>query len=216
MNTKALCCLLALAFLFGVPAFSFESSRPTSQEALKRLMSGNERYVKDKLEHPDRTSERREALTASQSPFAIILGCSDSRVSPEIVFDQGIGDLFVVRVAGNVVSRVELDSVDYAALYLGSSLILVLGHENCGAVKAVLSKNIKDIETVAALIEPAVTPFRGEKGEGVLTDAIKANVKQVVKQLKQAPVIANLMSQKKIDVKGGYYNLSSGSVEILE
>lgn len=216
MSSKVMFYLLALSLLVCGAAQSFETVRLTPQEAQKRLMSGNERYVKDKLEHPDRTSERREALTASQSPFATILGCSDSRVSPEIVFDQGIGDLFVVRVAGNVVSRVELDSIDYSAIYLGSSIILVLGHENCGAVKAVLSKNVKDIETVAALIEPAVTPFRNEKGENVLTDAIKANVRMIVKQLKQAPALARLIAEQKIDVIGGFYNLRTGAVEPVQ
>ena len=102
----------------------------TSQEAIERLKAGNERYVEDELEHPHRDSDRREALTSKQNPFAIIVGCSDSRVSPEILFDQGVGDLFVVRVAGNVIGPLELDSIDYAALYLGSVCILVMGHEN--------------------------------------------------------------------------------------
>ena len=91
-----------------------------------------------------------------QKPFAIILGCSDSRVSPEILFDQGIGDLFIVRVAGNVAGPVELDSIEYAALYLKSSLVLVLGHENCGAITAVLDGQTKEIEHVADLIAPAI------------------------------------------------------------
>ena len=95
--------------------------RPTPAEALSRLVDGNTRYQKDALIHPNRTPERRESLTAHQEPFAIIVGCADSRVSPELVFDQGVGDLFVVRVAGNVIGPLELDSIDYAAIYLHAS-----------------------------------------------------------------------------------------------
>jgi carbonic anhydrase len=202
---------ILLAFTMGLGQLTADL---TPQKALEWLIRGNDRYVSDKLEHPERTSERREASAAKQKPFATILGCSDSRVSPEIVFDQGVGDLFVVRVAGNVVSPVELDSIDYSALYLGSSLVLVLGHENCGAVEAVLSKNVKDIEAVAALIEPAVSLYRN-KPNG-LEDAIKANVKAIVKQLKQAPVLADLIKKNKIDVVGGYYHLREGKVELLK
>jgi carbonic anhydrase len=110
----------------------------TCEMGLQRLKEGNQRYVEDKLIHPDRTSERREALQSKQQPFAIIVGCSDSRVAPEIVFDQGVGDLFIVRVAGNVVGPIELDSIEYAAEYLKSCLIVVMGHQNCGAVDAVM------------------------------------------------------------------------------
>ena len=112
---------------------------------IERLIEGNKRYVNDTLKHPNRTSERREAFLTHQTPFAIIVGCADSRVSPEILFDQGVSDLFVVRVAGNVVGPLELDSILYAATTLNSSTILVLGHENCGAVNAVITGSYQGI-----------------------------------------------------------------------
>lgn len=182
------------------------------QAALKRLMEGNQRYVKDQLEHPNRNIVRRESLTATQNPFAIILGCADSRVSPEIVFDQGIGDLFVVRVAGNVVGPIELDSIDYAAIYLKSSLIVVLGHENCGAVQAVLNDKTKFITGIADKIAPAIKDVpRGQSG--TVAEAVKANVRAIVNQLKISPVLSQIIAQNKIEVIGGYYNLSTGEVE---
>ena len=184
----------------------------TPEEALKTLMDGNERYVNDKLLHPNRSQETREALKYQQNPFAIILGCSDSRVSPEIVFDQGIGDLFVVRVAGNVAGPIELDSIDFSAVILGSAIIMVLGHENCGAVTAVLQHNTKDIEAVAAKIEPAISHIKDDNLEA----AVKANVRSIVQQLKNSPVLSKLIQQKRIDVVGGYYRLASGKIELLK
>ena len=153
-------------------------------------------------------------MLLDQKPFAAILGCSDSRVAPEILFDQGIGDIFVVRVAGNVAGPIEMDSLDYATYYLGASLILVLGHERCGAVQAVLNNQSKAIESVAALIEPAVKSIENKK-EDSLTLAVKANVKSVVAYLKSTPVIAELVKQGKVEVVGGFYDLNTGKVEII-
>jgi carbonic anhydrase len=205
--------MLKILFLL-LPILSFATGRMSPEIALDILMQGNERFAKDKSLHPDRTSERRQETAKQQTPFAILLGCSDSRVAPEILFDQGIGDLFIVRVAGNVVGAIELDSIDYSALYLKSSLILVLGHENCGAVGAVINKTTKDIEAVASLIAPAARKTRGQT-ENRLENTIKENVKGVVQQLKLSPVISKLMKEKKVDVLGGYYNFQSGRVELL-
>lgn len=182
------------------------------EEALRRLIQGNERYAEDRMQHPDRTKMRREAVTQRQNPFAIIVGCSDSRVPPEIIFDQGLGDLFVVRVAGQVVGPIELDSIGFAAEYLGSSVILVLGHESCGAVTAVLNDNTQDIESVAGLIKPAIEKAK-EKG---LEQAIKANVRHVVKELKEKKLFKRYISEGHITVAGGYYHLSTGKVEMLD
>lgn len=181
-----------------------------SDKSFQRLKEGNARYMKDQFTCPDRTQVRREAVSSKQQPFAVIVGCSDSRVSPEILFDQGVGDLFVVRVAGNVVGPLELDSIDYSVLYLGSNLVVVLGHENCGAVKAVMDNTTKDIEAVASLIAPAI------KDDHKLDTAVKANVENVVKQLKESRVISRLIQEKKVKVVGGYYNLISGKVDFLD
>lgn len=202
-----------LVLLFPHFIASDETQKVLPAEAFKRLMSGNERYVNDKLLHPNRTSVRREAVSSSQAPFAIILGCSDSRVAPEIIFDQGIGDLFVVRVAGNVVGPIELASIEFSAIYLDSAIIFVMGHENCGAVKAVLANQTKDIEPIAAKIKAALED-RETLAENPLENAIKANVRGVVKQLRANEVLAKLIAEKRLQIVGGYYQLTTGKVEI--
>jgi carbonic anhydrase len=191
------------------------SAAMTPEKALQTLMEGNQRFSADKSLHPDRTSERRQETAAKQEPFAIIVGCSDSRVAPEIIFDQGIGDLFIVRVAGNVAGPVETDSIEYSALYLHSSVILVMGHENCGAIKAVLAGTTKDIESVAELIQPAAKATANLQGDR-LEATIKANVKNVVAQLKASAPISQLIKQKKIAVVGGYYDFHTGKVMLLQ
>lgn len=119
---------LTLTFI----SFSYFLNAQTPQEVMNQLMEGNDRFVQDALEHPNRDQERRAAIAAKQYPIAVIVGCSDSRVSPEIIFDQGVGDLFVVRVAGNVIGPLELDSIEYGVLHLRAKVVLIVGHENCG------------------------------------------------------------------------------------
>ncbi len=176
----------------------------TPSEPLKRLIDGNVRYAEDECVHADHSADRRGALLQGQSPFATILSCSDSRVIPEVIFDQGVGDLFVVRVAGNVVGPIELDSIDYSVKVLGSSLILVLGHEACGAVKATFEDQASGISHVAALIEPAIQKATN------LEEAIKANVQYIVADLRK-----RLIKEKGISIVGAYYRMATGNVEIL-
>jgi len=183
-------------------------------KALKKLMDGNNRYKHEKLLHPHQTKEARIASATGQAPFATILGCSDSRVAPELIFDQGIGDLFVVRVAGNVVAPVELDSIEYSVIYLKSSIILVLGHENCGAIQAVIQGQTQDIEAVASLITPALELARTQEGS-LLENTIKDNVLHVVDELKKSPVLAKMLQENKINVVGGYYDFYSGAVKLI-
>jgi len=186
----------------------------TSDEALKTLLEGNQRYMSDQLLHADNNANRRASLVSKQEPFAIILGCSDSRVAPEIIFDQNIGDLFVVRVAGNVVGPIELDSIEYSALYLGSRLIIVLGHENCGAVQAVLTGNTQDIEAIAVKIEPALVGIQPQQ-KNALERAIVANVRLVVDQLSNSPVLGKMLKTQQLKIVGGYYDLLTGQVRLL-
>lgn len=190
-------------------AAGFADDEPA--QALKRLMEGNQRYVKDRSLQPDRNAYRRAEVASQQTPFAAIVGCSDSRVPPEIVFDQGIGDLFVVRVAGNVVGPLELDSLEYAAEYLKASAVLVLGHEECGAVGTVLKGEMDDIEDVAQLIQPAIQNV----AEGDVAGAVKANVRSVVQYLKRTTLLKRLIDEGKMDIFGGYYHLRSGKVDLL-
>src|SRR5262252_9569528 len=129
--------LLLLALPGALFAWAQEASPALSaDEALKKLIAGNERYVRAKVNHPDESLARRKELTTGQHPFAVILGCADSRVSPELLFDEGLGDLFVIRVAGNIVDDAVLGSIEYAVEHLDTKLIVVLGHEKCGAVSA--------------------------------------------------------------------------------
>jgi carbonic anhydrase len=185
------------------------------QDALQLLMEGNERYVNDELEHPNRTSDRREATLALQTPFAVIVGCSDSRVSPEIIFDQGIGDLFIVRVAGNVIGPLELESIEYAAFVLKSVMILVLGHENCGAVNAVVQGKTKELPAIALIMGSAVKQAKDHDPAGTLKAAIKANALHMKDLLLRSEKLGKLAKTKAIDIQAAYYNLQTGEVELL-
>jgi carbonic anhydrase len=208
--------LITLAFLlFATAGVAYNNASISPQEALSRLTVGNQRYVNDELEHPDRTSERREASQTTQTPFAVIVGCSDSRVSPEIIFDQGIGDLFVVRVAGNVIGPLELESIEYSTFVLNSVLVLVLGHENCGAVKAVLQGKSQDFPALTLSIGPAVKEVKGKDSSDALTAAIKANALHMKDLLLRSGKLGKLAKKKLIDIEAAYYNLETGEVELL-
>jgi carbonic anhydrase len=185
-------------------------------EALKRLMEGNKRFTEDKPTCPERNQVRRAATVAAQRPFAIVLGCSDSRVPPEIAFDQGIGDIFVVRVAGNIVSPVELSSVEYSALVNDSSIIVVLGHENCGAVTAVLENKAQGIAPIATVIRKGLDRFNPKKQKMDLQTAIEDNVRNSVMLIKQSSNIDKLIRAGKLMVVGAYYDLKTGAVRILD
>lgn len=202
------------ALLLCIVLFSFNQNLSghsmSGDIAIQRLMKGNDRYTRDQLDHPNRTSERRDAVSRRQTPFAIIVGCSDSRVAPEILFDQGVGDLFVIRVAGNVVGDIALESIKFAAMNLGSSVIMVLGHENCGAVAAVLDNQASTIPVIAKHIAPAI------KGDTSLEEAVKDNVKAVVSQLRRTSFISKLSRKGKITVVGGYYDLKTGDVQLVD
>jgi len=190
------------------------------QEAKKRLVDGNARYAHGdhlRLDH----SARRESQTRSQSPFAIVLGCADSRVPPEVVFDQGLGDIFTVRVAGNIVDDVIAGSIEYAVAVLGAQLIVVLGHERCGAVAAALDAvktgKLPDphIASLVAAIKPAAESVRSAAGDP-LDNAIRANVNAVVAQLKgSAPLLKPAVDAGKLQVIGAEYMLASGLVTFL-
>lgn len=185
-----------------------QSMNPSA--ALDRLMQGNKRFVKDGTICPDRHQDRRTLTASKQRPFAVILGCSDSRVPPELAFDQGIGDIFVIRVAGNIVGDTERDSVEYSAIHNHSSIVLVLGHSNCGAVTAVQENNTKDIESIAKFIKPVIKPNQS------LDQAIEANIRHSVSVLRKSAPIAKLIKEGKIDVVGGFYDLNTGEVRLLE
>lgn len=186
---------------------------PSSESVLKELIAGNDRYINDRLSHPNRSQERRETIALGQDPLAVIVGCSDSRVVPEIIFDQGLGDLFVVRTAGNVIGPIGLSSVQYGAGVLHATLIMVLGHESCGAVKAVLAGQGSAIEPIAKQVEESLR-VKMLLSENPIENAIKLNVLGVVNKLKNDPALHALIAAGKLEIVGGYYNLESGKVEI--
>ena len=188
-------------------------------EAISKLKEGNGRYTSGSLRHPGQTAERRTELANTQHPFATIISCSDSRVPPEIVFDQGLGDLFIVRVAGNVINDEGLGSVEYSVDHLGTRLILVLGHQSCGAVKAAREtiaakgKAPGHIQSLVTAIKPAVEAT----GKDDLETTIKANVNNVVQALRSStPILKAEVDSGKIQVVGGYYSLDTGAVTFLD
>jgi carbonic anhydrase len=182
--------------------------------ALKRLIDGNERYVTERYAVIDVGLERREELAEGQHPFAVIVGCTDSRVPPEIVFDQGLGNLFVVRTAGEVVDDVVLGSVEYAIEHLGVRLIVVLGHEACGAVKAAVEGGYQPghISVIIEAIEPAVEVAKTQKGD-LLYNAIKANIDLNIYKLQSSSrILREAMRNKGLTIIGAMYDIHDGSV----
>ena len=188
--------------------------------ALDRLMRGNERYVEGLSRRHDFKHER-EALSKGQNPFAAVLSCADSRIAPEYCFDTARGDVFVCRVAGNFASDDIVASLEYTVQVLNTPLIMVLGHESCGAIEATI-KSIKDgamlpghLPTLVTTLTPAVTAVEGAPGE-VLANAIRRNVTLNVEKLQtSSPVLKSFVEGKKIQVVGGIYQLKSGRVELL-
>lgn len=183
---------------------------------LQRLMKGNDRYVNNTPNPREDSPKIRQSTTSKQTPFAIVVGCSDSRVPPELVFDQNLGDLFVVRVAGNVVGPIEMETVVFALDNLKTPLIVVLGHESCGAVKAILEGQAleDDVADIAPLILPAIRESKDLPGDP-LVNAIEANVRNVIDVLKDNPKVKPYLKSGKLTIVGGYYHLDSGTVELL-
>ncbi len=200
--------------------------RPSTPEAaLEELMAGNERYIQGDEIDVD-LSVRRVALAEEQKPYAAILGCADSRVPPEVIFDQGLGDLFVVRIAGNTAQDpLVVGSVEYAAEHLGSVLLMVLGHQNCGAVRAAVATATEgahqegDIQSFVDPIVPVVKKTKKaspDASKEALTDqSIQANVKRSVDELSNTTLLEHLVDEGKLKIVGGEYNLKSGKVEVL-
>lgn len=188
----------------------------TPAQAWKQLVEGNDRYVTNQRQNPHQDLVRMTEVAKGQAPFAAVLSCADSRVVPELVFDQGIGDLFVVRVAGNVAAIEDIASEEYATAILGTPLLLVLGHERCGAVDAALHGGVFPgvMDRLVTDIYPAIAASEGQPGDR-LTNAVKANVLLQVQRVQTSPVIAKRVREGKLKVVGGYYDLDTGKVEWL-
>jgi carbonic anhydrase len=225
----ALAASMALATSAAAPAVS-------PDEALQKLMEGNQRYVENQMTGTklcDLTT--RTSLAKSQHPYAIILTCSDSRVPPEIIFDKGLGEVFVIRVAGNVPDPIVLGSIEYAAEHLGSPLVMVLGHERCGAVKATVdakgkSSGSKNIDAIVKVVAPAVKAATKDcqackddkkcadtKKEEFVECVVDANAKIVAASLtKNSKILRHLLQEKKIKIVAAKYDLDDGKVTLFK
>jgi carbonic anhydrase len=228
-SRRALCLFAAAAagLMLTGEASAQEKKNPPKPEnvvspdqSLKRLLQGNSRYVEGTTRRHDFKRER-EALVTGQNPYAAILSCADSRIAPEYAFDAGRGDLFVCRVAGNFAGDETVASMEYAVAVLGTPLILVLGHDSCGAVDATM-KSLKDdkplpghMPSLVAAIAPAVKAASSRSGDA-LNNAIAQNVIDNVAKLKSAtPILAAAIEQKKLKVVGAVYRLTNGRVEVV-
>jgi carbonic anhydrase len=201
----------------------------SADEALERLREGNRRFVSEVRSHENLTSEaRRNVLTSGQEPFAIILGCSDSRVPAEIVFDQGLGDLFVIRVAGNIVAPSQIGSVEFAAERAGARLVVVLGHSQCGAILATLeelkrptenhSRNLRSIvDRISPSVEALLSTDLKHDHDELVRQAVRANVRASANQLRHgSDIVEELIQKGGLCVVGAEYSLETGIVEFFD
>jgi carbonic anhydrase len=200
----------------ATPEPAIAENNLTPDAAMKKLMDGNKRFVSRKRQSPNQDLPRLLQVAKAQKPFAAILGCADSRFPSEIIFDQGLGDLFVCRVAGNVATPEEIGSLEFGTLVLGAKVIVVIGHKRCGAVEATIkgTQVPGQIGSLLDAIKPAVESSKSQTGNR-LENASKANVILQAKRLKASPVISKLIQEKKLKVVGGYYDLDTGAVNIL-
>lgn len=213
---------LVAAALLALVSTSFAApSGPsvTPDAALKKLVAGNARFASGSAASPHNTEGRRTEVSKGQHPFAIIVSCSDSRVPPELVFDQGLGDLFVVRVAGNIVDDNALGSVEYAVAHLGAKFILVLGHSKCGAVDAAVQGGDPGahVRSIVREIAPAVSEAKKKAHDDLLKSAIEQNALDTAHKIgATSPVVGPAVKSGDVKIAAGYYDLATGKVTILK
>jgi carbonic anhydrase len=200
----------------------------SAREALERLKDGNRRFVADRKRAAQVGATRRSELTERQEPFAIVLGCSDSRVPAEIVFDQGLGDLFVIRVAGNIVAPSQIGSVEFAAEQFHTRLVVVLGHSGCGAILATIDqlkrpveKQSRNLRAIVDRVRPSVWPLLAtelrDDAEALVRSAVRANVHASVNDLRHgSEILESLIANDGLLVVGAEYSLDTGVVEFLD
>ncbi|MFN6463991.1 MAG: carbonic anhydrase [Nostoc sp. DedVER02] len=188
----------------------------TPDKALQELLEGNERFVKAKRRNPNQNHSRLVEVAKGQKPFASILGCADSRVPSEIIFDQGLGDLFVCRIAGNIATTQQIGSLEFGSLVLGTKVIMVIGHERCGAVDAAIkgASVPGQIGSLLEAIKPSVESTKDKSGDK-LENACKANILAQVEKLKSSSVLSELIKAEKLKIVGGYYDLDTGKISLV-
>ena len=189
-----------------------------AEQSLEKLLSGNENYLSGNITPNIDASLRTDLATNGQHPYAIVITCSDSRVPAELIFDSSLGDIFVIRTAGNVVSDFEIGSVEYGAEHLESPLVLVLGHTNCGAVTAATEGGEAGgkIQSIVDEITPSVQKAKDEGAEDVLSTAIEFNVMNSVSKILSSDIIKELAEEGKVEVVGGVYDINTGTITIIE
>lgn len=201
----------------GLPNGSLATPQSLSADAvLQKLIEGNQRFVQHKPQYPDQSAARLQEVAQAQHPFATILSCADSRVPAEIIFDQGIGDIFDVRVAGNIATPETLGSIEYAVVLLGTPLVMVLGHERCGAVTAAVQNEslLGEIGSFVKAIKPAVKRVKDQPGDAV-DNAVVANVQYQIERLKRSKLLTEQIEAGKLKIVGGRYDLDTGSVTMI-
>ena len=214
---------MGLGFADCSAAGADDTPPKNAAEAVQRLREGNQRFVEGKTRHAHQGADWRKHLVSGQKPFATILGCSDSRVPTELVFDQGFGDLFVIRVAGNVIATDVVGTIEYAVEHLCTPLVLVMGHQGCGAVTAALqemakpSKEPPGLKALLRLIEPGLPKdILKVKAEERVNVGVEANVRWSLKQLASMPETKDLIAARRVTVAGAVYELTTGQVRFLK
>jgi carbonic anhydrase len=185
--------------------------------ALKNLMEGNQRFVQQQPKHPNQSQARLQEVAQAQHPFVTILSCADSRVAAELIFDQGIGNIFDIRIAGNVAIPEAIGSIEYAVELLGTPLLMVLGHERCGAVTAAVQNEplAGKMNTFVKAIKPAIAMTKGMSGNAV-ENVVIANVQYQIEILKRSPILIQKLHSGKLKIVGGRYDLDTGTVTLIK
>lgn len=190
----------------------------TPEEALAKLMEGNQRFVQNKQQNPNQTTVRLPDVVEGQTPFAAVLSCADSRVPVEILFDRGIGDIFVVRDAGNVATQGAIASLEFGTLVLGAKVLLVIGHQDCGAVISTMKQAEVPgkIGLILDNIKPAISNYLGQDSDQeAIKKATEANILYQINQLNQSSILSQLIAEKKLKVVGAYSNLETGEMTLV-
>lgn len=216
---KKILLLSLMMFSMGLKACASEHAEGISaKEALQKLMDGNQRFVEMKQQHPDESMERRKEMREGQHPFAAILSCSDSRVPLELIFDQGFGDLFEIKNAGNVLDKHVIGSIEYAVMHAGVKLVVIMGHQDCGAVAATLSGkyDTKFIKSLEDSIKPAIKRCKANNLEVNSDNVVREHVTQDIEELmSQDTELVKYMKENKVMLVPAYYSIETGEVEFL-
>lgn len=212
--------LLVALFLNSASVLAHQSiDNLSAKDAIKKLKEGNKRFIKNQAIHPDESLERKKEMLKGQHPFVVILSCSDSRVPPELIFDQGIGDIFEIRNAGNVLNNHVIGSIEYAVMHLGVKLVVIMGHQDCGAVAATLSgvHETKFIQALEDSIQPAIEDCKKNGLEVNSDNVVKAHIMQDIDELfKEDKELLEYMKKHNVQIVPAYYHLDNGKVDFLK